>query len=259
MAAGASKEQITRRKRQLLQAIAAKHGGRYTRATPTTGALVYGKDEAEVTVHWTATYGHGNMSNGETVLTLEVQCWIDPSVGPPVTFRHLSVPAAILAYRLDLAAAAQKANPETDSGERFLDGDGWEGQTGDFARLFHVPPFTNVFGDKYALTLRGEGFEILRKEDSRVLTFKKDSADFWSRDLFVILRPDLRGLSRPNHYDAARYKAADESEAALRKMRGEGLDGFAIQFDDLENTHLEGDGWKPSPNDWRLAHGPSRN
>ena len=254
MGAGASREQITRKKRQLLQRIARETGGRYTAATATKAALVFGKDEGERTVSWTATYGHGNMSNGETVLTLEVQCWIDPSVGPPTTFRNMTVPGAVLAYRLTLAADAQAKGADLATQSSFLDGDEWEGQPGDMARLFgHGVPFSHVFGRDFCLTHHyGQGFDLLDKKRQALLAFKGESADFWSRDLFVAIRPDLRPLSRPNHYNADAYRAADKSEAELSRRRADGLDAFAVQFEDA-------DGWVNIGADWRLGHGPKDN
>lgn len=243
MAAGATQEQINRRRRELLQGIAREHRGDYVKATAKSAPHVNGRTADGL--RWLASVGNSNASNGETFLSLCIT--VSPPhgvIGEPLQRvgyfgGDVTVPGMILLFRIVNGLPVTVAD---------------DGEPGDFRLLLSAPGVSNWFSHNYALTFRGDHFDVLDKRNKTVRTFTGAEADSEARRLAAAFRPDKRPLSRPNRYDRDAYAAADKSEAELSQLRGDALDAWGAAR--LQHYPT---GWTAAFDDWRLPHGPKQN
>ncbi|UTC29807.1 hypothetical protein BAJUN_01770 [Bajunvirus bajun] len=238
MAAGATKEQIARATRTALQKIAKASGGTYTAATTKTRAFASGTTNDGL--RWIANVGSGNASNGQTFLSLNIS--VNGSFGEAITRTgyfegDVTVAGVCLLFRLINGYPLEL-----------------DGSPGDFRLLLAAPGVSNWFADRYALTFRGDGFDVLDKARKMVRTFTAAEADQEARRLALAFRSDLRAETMPTHYDAETYARVRASEAALSQRRGAGLDAWGD-----DRLAVYPDGWTGALTDWRLAHGPREN
>lgn len=220
MGAGISKQAANARIRRALQRFARENGGTYAklRAEGVTDGLKWSKGINVIRA------SNGEAFGSDVIVIHEAD---DPTTARAFGFPDLET--AILAFRLERA--------DDLNGLR-------EGAPGDYKRLIgRRNPFIQTWGFRYCigLNLDDGGFDLFRP-DGTMLPFRGEGADFWARELWLLLpRIYRRWDSRAPLY---RTEAIAQANA---------LDAWAEQFAD-EDWIMAGGDWRAKPDSYKGDH-----